>query len=283
MTKVEKADFHGHPLLRPSYAKSFGLADYVTVSQERGITIPPITSFSDDKRFELFYEDNLPKDWTKEKFKDGFVVYEKEGRRTIFFRGHEVPTTEGHLLLIGGDRPSTSGRSLEDTISEAEQLGKGIVADHPLISSIRGGLGWDAVIKYQKRIHALESNSQAINLLGNCSFGIFKQQPNNERVYELAEKTGHPVLHNSDFHMSYIRGLPYLHGGIDDIGIATNTFPELTGEANTWFVQAWSYIQEKQFAYEQEHTKPLRLLRWQVPVMLSIIKDRLLRKQGKAN
>src|SRR3989344_3237069 len=110
---MERADFHGHPVLYPSYDPEFGLERYVRICIERGITIPPTTSFGEEDRFRPFYEDIVPVTWVKERFERGFVVFDESGKRTIFFRSQEVPTKEGHLLLVGLDKNVKIGMSLE--------------------------------------------------------------------------------------------------------------------------------------------------------------------------
>src|SRR3989338_870093 len=105
---MERADFHGHPILHPEYEKKFGLEKYVRLSIERGITIPPITAFTGDlpdSRFQDFYEDSIPQSWHKEQFREGFVVFatgQYQTQRIIFFRTQEIVMKDDtHLLLAG--------------------------------------------------------------------------------------------------------------------------------------------------------------------------------------
>lgn len=269
--RFERADFHGHPLLHPPYDRKFGLERYTTISLERGITLPPTTDFGIEGRFQGFYEDAVPRSWDKQRFEHGFVVYDEFGNRTIYFFSEEVPTRDGHLLLVGLEKPVQAGMPLEDTLTEAEDQGAIIVADHALIPGIRGGLGKEQVVKYRERLHALESNAQVTNMFGRFSFGIFRQRPNNEAIYELGRELGLPVVACSDFHMAYIGWLPFFNGKASlrkDYGATYTEFRPLGDNNSAWRDDVKEIVRAHNFEITHRYAGGLTNFRWQLPSML---------------
>jgi len=81
-------------------------------------------------------------------FTDGDSVF-----RVI--RGQEIPTSEGHVLALGGNGFARipRGLSLKDTLDEADNAGIPVIADHPLGYM---GIGEKKLNDYSERFAAYE-------------------------------------------------------------------------------------------------------------------------------
>jgi len=273
MQDRERADFHGHPLLNPSYDRQFGLEKYVRYAREKGISIPPITNFGEEKRFEVFYEDPIPRSWEKEQFDQGFIVY-ADGRRLTFFRSNEVPTKDGHLLVVGVPRNLAVGRSLVNTLQEARDLGALIIADHPLSPRISGGMGEHNVLRHWYSFDALELNPNAT-------------KKENDATYRLATELNIPLVANSDLHMSYQPWLPYFRGRIEDskFGHWYNSFTLSGQEPSKWIGEIKKAISEREteYSHDKGHSRLWVFRTHIIPISVSILKDKATGRQGRPN
>jgi hypothetical protein len=85
-----------------------------------------LVNFS-DRRYEKFSEQ---KGYERQDLGNALYVPSKD---ILIVKGQEVPTTGGHLLVLGleRDRHIKEGRTLEDTIKEAKENNTIIIADHP--------------------------------------------------------------------------------------------------------------------------------------------------------
>ncbi len=127
--------------------------------------------------------------------------------------GMEVTTIEGHLLVLGIDKPVRSLQSLDKTIAQVHEQGGMVIAPHPMSWMIRS-IGRNGLM----RIH--NSPSDGLHFDGfetlNPSIAgkvVVKQvRELNERVLRLAETGG------SDSHV------------LPTIGTAATVFPGETAE-----------------------------------------------------
>jgi len=148
-----KADLHNH--LRTSSNISELFNPTVDLIQKRlGVGgIIGLINFA-DHRYEDFTQE---KGYKRNNFRNAIYVPEKD---VLVVKGQEVPTAEGHLLVLGleEEKHLKAGRPVLDSIKEAEEEYGGIViADHPFG---RDGLGPFFVNEHKK------SSSQFYRLKG---------------------------------------------------------------------------------------------------------------------
>ncbi len=127
-------------------------------------------------------------------------VYDKQRELWNFvLRGQEVPTDQGHLLVLGGNE-EIERRVVEDVLKEAEDMGALIGGDHVLAKepgkifnkigskeSERYSLGEENVRKYGKRFDFIE--------YGNSNVWKLTEETEN-----FGEETGIPGFYSSDSH-----------------------------------------------------------------------------------
>ena len=162
----------------------------------------------EDNRYEKF--SNLNKDKGYERFFPGdekrvFYVLDK---RVFVIRGQEVPTKDGHLLVLASKMNTKikSWRSVEDTIKEAKDDNAVIVIDHPFYVH---GLG-----NYIQKNPEILNNVDAIEIYnGEAAFGVpfinkpFPQEANKKaqefynKISEDFPKLG--AISSSDGHSFY--------------------------------------------------------------------------------
>ncbi|MBI2630418.1 hypothetical protein HYW76_04930 [Candidatus Pacearchaeota archaeon] len=124
-------------------------------------------------------------------------VYDKKtGLWSVMIRGQEIPTDQGHVLIIGGDK-NIDDRKIEDVLKQAEDMGALKIADHPLAEYgwlgkiwTRGGrlsLGRNNLEEYKERFDGIEVvNSNFMDLI--------------EETNRIAEELGLPKFCSSDSH-----------------------------------------------------------------------------------
>ncbi|MBD3355043.1 hypothetical protein GF361_03590 [Candidatus Woesearchaeota archaeon] len=102
----------------------------------RGTKILGVVNFS-DKRFEDLVEQKTSYDKTRQDLSNALYFQEQN---LLIVKGQEVPTEQGHLLVIGLNKGThlKDGRTLLDTIKEARDNDGIVIADHP---SYRDGIG----------------------------------------------------------------------------------------------------------------------------------------------
>jgi len=95
-------------------------------------------------------------------FTDGDSVF-----RVI--RGQEIPTSEGHVLALGGNGFARipRGLSLKDTLDEADNAGIPVIADHPLGYM---GIGGKRLSDYSERFAAYEAFNGNYKSIIDCEF-----------------------------------------------------------------------------------------------------------------
>ncbi|MDD5193453.1 MAG: PHP-associated domain-containing protein [Candidatus Nanoarchaeia archaeon] len=163
MTKV-KADLHNH--LRTSgriYDTDFNTAIDIAAKRLGEGAVFGVVNF-DDKRYERFTEfRGYERVYVGENC-NGFYVPEK---KVLVVKGQEVPTKEGHLLVIGLGKNAhlTQHRTLAETLKEAEDNQGVTIVDHPFHSH---GLGsyLESNPEPLMRIDAIEVYN------GEAAFGI---------------------------------------------------------------------------------------------------------------
>jgi hypothetical protein len=153
----------------------------------------------EDNRYEKFVKINGYKRTYLGDNKNGFYVPEKN---IYVVKGQEVPTREGHILVLGlGNKVRLkSGRSLDDSLKEAKDNNGIIVADHPFYWQGVGPLLAED-LELTKRFDAIEIHN------GEASFGIpctkLKDDANLKAslfYFELPKKIGIGALSCSDGH-----------------------------------------------------------------------------------
>lgn len=134
--KPIKADLHNH-LKTGSYMPEGIFNRAINIARERlgenGIV--GLVNF-EDRRYENF---SGLRGYERQDLGNAVYVPEKE---ILIVRGQEVPTKEGHLLVLGmtKDVQVKSGRSLEDTMKEAKDNNGILIADHPFYNQGIGKL-----------------------------------------------------------------------------------------------------------------------------------------------
>ena len=136
-------------------------------------------------------------------FKGGIFVPERE---IYIIKGQEVPTKDGHILVLGleKDKHLKAGRPLEDTIKEVKNEHDAIlIADHPFYKS---GIGMEA----------FGANFDGVEVFnGEASLCVPKVTPKhaNQRALENFRKFGSDygpgALASSDGHSLYEIGRSY--------------------------------------------------------------------------
>jgi hypothetical protein len=201
------ADLHNH--LRTSSRirfRDFNRAVDVASSRLGKGGLVGIVNFS-DSRYEDFvncpgYErEPLGEDY------NGVYVPEKD---IYFVKGQEVPTKQGHLLILGikYNVQLKDGRDIGDTIKEAKDNQGIIIADHPFYSN---GVG-DYLIKNKDVVGQLDGieihNGEACFYL---LFGPFPRHANNKakEFYQSSTVKKLGAISSSDGHSFYELGSSY--------------------------------------------------------------------------
>ena len=126
MVKV-KADLHNHIRTRSPLKEEFFNK---TINKARRRLGPggvwALINFS-DSRYETFAG---LRGYNRINLRSGIYVPEKD---ILVVKGQEVPTKQGHLLVLGleKDKHLKDGRILEDTIKEAKDHNGILIVDHP--------------------------------------------------------------------------------------------------------------------------------------------------------
>ncbi|MFH1711073.1 MAG: hypothetical protein ABH840_02060 [Nanoarchaeota archaeon] len=180
-----KADLHNH-LKTGSYMPEGIFNKTIDVAQERlgdgGIV--GLVNF-EDRRYEDFSDL-----WGYDRHDFGNCIYIPE-KEIIVVKGQEVPTEQGHLLVLGlmRDVRLKAGRTLEDTIKEARDNNGILIADHPFYLQ---GIG-----HYLKKNHELVYELDGIEVHnGEAALGIFGFTPinANQKAEDFVSKLGLDIV-----------------------------------------------------------------------------------------
>lgn len=157
-----KADLHNH--LRTS-SRPTNLNEVVNATYKKlgkgGVL--GVTNFSDFRYENLINSPGYLRQYVGDE-KNGIYIPEKD---IYIIKGQEIPTKEGHLLVLGTGEGNhlKEGRTLEDTIKEAKDQNGIIVAVHPFYVSNIGN--------YLKNNPELVGEIDAIEIHnGKASFGF---------------------------------------------------------------------------------------------------------------
>ena len=130
-------------------------------------------------------------------------------KKIIIVKGQEVPTREGHLLVLGLGRDIhlKNHRSLEDTIKEARDNGAITIADHPFYLS---GIG-KSLLEEEGLLNQLDA-IEVHN--GEAAFGFpigpipFEANPRSSGLYPIAKHLNPHLgaISSSDGHSFYELG-----------------------------------------------------------------------------
>ncbi len=161
---MAKADLHNH--LRTSsrhYEGDFDRTVDVALKRLGENAIVGVVNFEDDRYKDLIASRGYERVYVGENRTGVYVP----GKKVLIVKGQEVPTREGHLLVLGlgCDKHLKQGRPLEDTLEDVRDNGAIAISDHPF--SIEG-LG-----PYLKRNSNLLGEIDSIEIHnGEASFGL---------------------------------------------------------------------------------------------------------------
>ena len=127
--------------------------------------------------------------------------------------GIEVTTIEGHLLVLGIDRPVKSLQRLDQTIAQAHEQGGVVIAPHPMSWMIRS-IGRNGLVRIHKNPDDLIYFDGFETLNPSIAGKVVEKRAKelNRRVLKLAETGG------SDSHV------------LPTIGTATTNYPGITSD-----------------------------------------------------
>lgn len=139
MKTGRKADLHNHLRTRVGLKRG----DFNRTLDIASIRLGPgallgITNFADDKRYEIFL--GLP-GYERIELQEKTALYVPQ-KHVFVVKGQEIPTNQGHLLVLGLPRDVhlKDDRTLEDAIQEARDRNGIIVVDHPFYTYGAGAL-----------------------------------------------------------------------------------------------------------------------------------------------
>jgi len=124
--RIVKSDLHNHLKTRSEMSGLFNpVIDVIERKLGTGGVLGLINF--EDNRYEEFIQQ---KGYERVDLSNAVYIPEKD---VLVVKGQEVPTKQGHLLVLGlrKDISMKSGRTLEDTIKEANDNDGIIIADHP--------------------------------------------------------------------------------------------------------------------------------------------------------
>lgn len=124
-----RADLHNHLRTRSTWKEGdFNRAINITRKRLGQGGIFGLVNFSDN-RYETFSELS---GYDRAAVDEDRAIY-VPGKDVIVVKGQEVPTQQGHLLVLGLQKGThlADGRKLEDSLKEAKDLGGITLADHP--------------------------------------------------------------------------------------------------------------------------------------------------------
>ncbi len=121
----------------------------------------------EDNRYEKFSELNIYKGYERFFPGDEKRVFYVPEKRVFVVRGQEVPTLDGHILVLAScmNTKIKSGRSVDDTIREAKDDNAILVIDHPFYVN---GLG-DYILRNPEILNDIDA-IEVHN--GEAAFGV---------------------------------------------------------------------------------------------------------------
>ena len=201
-----KADLHNHLRTRSRFNKEdFNKAIDLACERMGKYSAIGVVNFSDERYEQFVTLQGYEREYLGER-ENSIYIPEK---KILVIKGQEVPTKEGHLLVLGlgNEVHLKEKRSLEDTIKEAKDNNGIIIADHPFY--------WKGIGPYLERnIHLLERIDGIEIFNGEASFGLpFGPLPtnSNERTKEFYKEVN-PIfprlgaISTSDGHSFYELG-----------------------------------------------------------------------------
>ncbi len=126
-------------------------------------------------------------------------VYDKQRKLWNFvLRGQEVPTDQGHLLILGGNK-EIAWRMIEDVLKEAEDMGALIGGDHVLakVPRIFSKIGFKGSKRYSLGKENVEKYKDSLDFIEYGNSNIWKLTEDTER---FGGEIGILGLYNSDSH-----------------------------------------------------------------------------------
>ncbi len=138
-----KADFHNH-IRTASRLSEDDFNRAIETAYQRlgdGGTFGMI-NFNDKRYEKLISLGGYEREYIGE-YRNAVYVQNDSGDGILVVKGQEVPTKQGHLLILGlgYDEHIKQNRTIEDTIKEAKDKNATIVLDHPFFREV-GGAGY---------------------------------------------------------------------------------------------------------------------------------------------
>ncbi len=242
------------------------------------------SSFSDNGLKELPENYELARD--SGRYSRRFVVRRDGNDIVQFYRGQEVATSEGHVLLFDsyGFVPSEENgkpTSMEDTIARGKDQGAVVIATHPFVPrDIAGGMGRKVLCKHKKDFDALEWNAQCVDLLPQIvkeyvvSTGLFYKKPfdflrkicqgdANKAVQAFAKESKIPLVAASDMHMP---GLWFFEWeAYRQIGLGSITFGNPNGKGERFELRD---VLKGDYHVNMEGINGSDFIKWVLPLRL---------------
>lgn len=155
-----KADLHNHLNTSSNMKGLFNPAIDIASERLGSGGIFALVNF-EDERYEQFSEE---KGYERTDLGNALYVPRKD---ILVIKGQEVPTQDGHLLVLGLEKGVRlkSGESLARTMSEANSNNGIIVADHPFYTAGIGSL-LEKAPDFLRYFHAIEGHN------GEAAFGF---------------------------------------------------------------------------------------------------------------
>lgn len=193
-----KADLHNHFATLSSMPDFNKVVNHIERKLGRGAVVG-LVNFS-DRRYEDFIGQR-----GYERYDKGVGIYVPEKDITII-KGQEVPTKEGHLLVLGLKKfiHLTDGKRLEETIEEARGENGILIADHPFYRDGIGTILKDNPHYLEKCLETLDGiethNGEAVYLIhgvtpkgANKRALLFYYQTLAQRLKAIITSDGHSV------------------------------------------------------------------------------------------
>lgn len=262
------ADLHCHPCCfrrgmldnRPDTVE--GLFE---AGVKAGVDILAITDFGQQACFSYFV---AMRRYLDDSYETGLLTIEgrpiafkvkKEDDEVLFLRTQEVPTQDGHVLILGGHRSLDDGESAEDTLTKAKySLGAITGIDHPYIPRTRGGLGEKKLVELMEKglVDFIEEhNAQIRNPF--VFTDPFDLDVANNRARGFCELYGIKGICVSDAHL------------VQDIGLGSISFEAFdTNDGYTLRGLLKEIITSGEFGKRKNYTRIFNLWKWHLNILL---------------
>jgi len=184
-----RVDLHNHLTTNTDSVRRIDFNKVIDKSKKRlGIGgILGIVSFS-DKRYETFV--NSKGGYEREKLKNAVYVPRKY---ILVIKGQEIVTKQGHLLILGIDEGKLlkDGRSVEDSLKEAEDNNGISIVVHPFMNGI--GPYLEANPHLLEKIHGIEVHNGESFLGDRAAKRFYEKIKRDYNVGAVSFSDGHSI------------------------------------------------------------------------------------------